>query len=500
MSYQGSVKCSGTCPCGSHGPYSGSFSDGPGNYGSLSRSQTCSWLVDSCYPTNITVSFASFDTERDRDFVTINECSSASCATRRQLARLSGNVVSASTNYTASTGFLEVVFTSDSYNSYAAGFEAAWRMETIMMTECLECPVGTYADVSGSSSCTECPAGSFQKGTGATGCIACPILATSPAGSTNQGACFCKEGFSGDGTSSCKACTPGNYRGKPSVTCSGTCPCGLHGPYSGSISDGPGSYGNSQTCSWLVASSVLTSIMIAFSSFDTERYSDFVTINECSSASCATRRQLARLSGNVVSASTNYTASTGFLEVVFTSDSYNSYAAGFEAAWRMETIMMTECLECPVGTYADVSGSSSCTECPAGSFQKGTGATGCVACPANTSSTVGSVVCLCDSGYSGDGTSSCKACTPGKYRGSVTCSGTCPCGLHGPSSGSISDGPGNYGNSQTCSWLVATNNSRIAIHNVGRGTCSKERPCSKCTGDCNSDDDCSPGLQVSFVI
>jgi ankyrin repeat protein len=130
-------------------------------------------------PTNIMISFSSFDTERDRDFVTINECSSASCATRRQLARLSGSAVSANTNYTASTGFLEVVFRSDDRATVAAtytGFEAAWTLgsiKTIMMTKCLECPAGTYTDASGSSSCTECLAGSFQNETGATGCVTC---------------------------------------------------------------------------------------------------------------------------------------------------------------------------------------------------------------------------------------------------------------------------------------------------------------------------------------
>ena len=130
-------------------------------------------------PTNIMISFSSFNTERDRDFVTINECSSASCATRRQLARLSGSAVSASTNYTASTGFLEVVFRSDDRATVAAtytGFEAAWTLgsiKTIMMTKCLECPAGTYTDASGSSSCTECLAGSFQNETGATGCVTC---------------------------------------------------------------------------------------------------------------------------------------------------------------------------------------------------------------------------------------------------------------------------------------------------------------------------------------
>jgi hypothetical protein len=176
MSYQGSVRCSGSCPCGSHGPYSGSFSDGPGNYGS---SQTCSWLVASGYPRNITISFASFNTESCCDFVTINECSSASCATRRQLARLSGSAVSANTNYTASTGFLEVVFTSDdraTVTATYAGFEAAWTLgsiKTIMMTKCLECPAGAYTNASGSSSCTKCTTGYFQKATGATGCVTC---------------------------------------------------------------------------------------------------------------------------------------------------------------------------------------------------------------------------------------------------------------------------------------------------------------------------------------
>jgi hypothetical protein len=83
MSYQGIVTCSSTCPCGSHCPFSGSFSDGPGDYG---NSQTCSWLVASSYPTNTMIAFCGYD------FVTINECSSESCTTRRQLARRKMNV------------------------------------------------------------------------------------------------------------------------------------------------------------------------------------------------------------------------------------------------------------------------------------------------------------------------------------------------------------------------------------------------------------------------
>jgi hypothetical protein len=51
------------------------------------------------------------------------------------LARLSGSDVSASTVYTASIGFLEVVFRSDNSET-RAGLEAEWSMRTIMMTEC----------------------------------------------------------------------------------------------------------------------------------------------------------------------------------------------------------------------------------------------------------------------------------------------------------------------------------------------------------------------------
>ena len=202
----------------------------------------------------------------------------------------------------------------------------------------------------------------------------------------------CGEGFVGNSSSACEACSPGkfmSYHG--SVRCSGgvglssSCPCGSHGPFSGSFSDGPGNYTQDSllSCVWLVASHYPTDIMIAFSSFDTKSGRDFVTINECSSADCATRRQLARLSGRAVSANTNYTSSTGFLEVVFKSDSRGTVTAtyaGFEAAWSMKTMMMTKCLECPFGTYTNVSGSSSCTRCRWDSFQNATGATECVTC------------------------------------------------------------------------------------------------------------------------
>ena len=88
--------------------------------------------------------------------------------------------------------------------------------------------------------------------------------------------------------------------------------------------------------------------------------------------------------------------------MVFRSDHLGSDTyAGIEAAWSMQTIMMTECPKCPAGTYTNVSGSSSCTLCPEGSFQNVTGATAshaCVACPPKCNSARTREICLCDSG------------------------------------------------------------------------------------------------------
>ena len=67
--------------------------------------------------------------------------------------------------------------------------------------------------------------------------------------------------------------------------------------------------------------------------------------------------------------------------------------------------------------------------------------------------------CFCCAGFYGDGVTGCVACEVGKYFSptSLTCSGTCPCT---PSfelpAGTVSDGPGDYKNGQTCAWTIAS--------------------------------------------
>jgi hypothetical protein len=115
----------------------------------------------------------------------------------------------------------------------------------------------------------------------------------------------------GRGVSSCETCVPGKYQSNSIViTCTGTCPCApSSGQSSGTFSDGPGYYDYNANCKWLIASTA--EIRLSFSAFNTESGYDFVTINRCSSSSCNTTEQVAKLSGGSVSSNTVYTSSTG---------------------------------------------------------------------------------------------------------------------------------------------------------------------------------------------
>jgi hypothetical protein len=122
------------------------------------------------------------------------------------------------------------------------------------------------------------------------------------------------------------------------VTCSGGCLCQPStGTSSGTISDGTSDYTNNANCNWLIASSGL--ISLSFSSFNTESGYDVVTINRCtSSSSCV--EQVASLSGSSVSLSTIYTSSTGYMQVVFTSDG-SVLRSGFVASWSVPSTSCT---------------------------------------------------------------------------------------------------------------------------------------------------------------
>ena len=118
-----------------------------------------------------------------------------------------------------------------------------------------------------------------------------------------------------------------------SVTCSGGCLCQPStGTFSGTISDGTSDYVNNLNCNWLIASSGV--ISLSFSSFNTESNYDFVTINSFTLGGTGWEdvEQVAKLSGSSVSPSAVFTSSTGYMQLVFTSDSSAGYP-GFVASW-----------------------------------------------------------------------------------------------------------------------------------------------------------------------
>ncbi len=141
---------------------------------------------------------------------------------------------------------------------------------------------------------------------------------------------------------------PATNEWKPQVTCSGDCPCTpSSGTTFGTFSDGPGDYANNQNCKWLVASPGL--ISLSFTLFDTYP-SDTVSIKWCTSAPCNTVEKEVTLLGRStclpyepckctqseapVSPSAIYTSSTGFLQVVFTSNGDGCSGSGFVALWN----------------------------------------------------------------------------------------------------------------------------------------------------------------------
>ena len=128
------VTCSGICECEpSTGKTAGTLSDGPGNTPDNALSgDTCQWLIVS--HATISLTFASFATEENYDYVRIKRCQDASCSLSEPLGELHGShdpamlqsyVSSPTTGYR----YLQVQFTSDSTTNYA-GFVANWNLQS----------------------------------------------------------------------------------------------------------------------------------------------------------------------------------------------------------------------------------------------------------------------------------------------------------------------------------------------------------------------------------
>ncbi len=235
-------------------------------------------------------------------------------------------------------------------------------LETIgndALSDCVTCDEGKYSVIHGSSTCLNCPSGTYLEkiiNDALSDCTACPSNSNTPAGSAALANCTCNAGWTAPATTA--------------MTCSGGCLCQPStGTFSGEISDGTSNNASYANCYWLIASSGL--ISLSFSSFSTESCCDFVTINRCnSSSSCV--EQASRLSGSSVSLGNIYTSSTGYMQVMFTSDG-SVASSGFVVSWSSRSNSST-CIVCVAGRYKASTGSAACTACGAGTYSTAVGA------------------------------------------------------------------------------------------------------------------------------
>ena len=102
-------------------------------------------------------------------------------------------------------------------------------------TVCMLCAAGKYKNASGSASCDDCPANTYATLIGANSlsvCVNCPVNSTSASGSPAVSSCRCSPGFTGPGGGVCVACASGKYK---TVNGTATCTDCWAGSYSGAL-------------------------------------------------------------------------------------------------------------------------------------------------------------------------------------------------------------------------------------------------------------------------
>ena len=199
-------------------------------------------------------------------------------------------------------------------------------------------------------------------------------------------------------------------------------------------------------CEWLIASQ--TEIRRSFAALNVEAAYDVVTVNRYSTASFTgdTFEEIARVSGNYTGEDlVTYKSSTGYLQVVFTSDE-NFALSGFVTDWRIRdpeaaglltSILHCTCVEgysresptrctaCSPGKYK-LQGNGACTSCTSGTYSPDTAKTNCTVCPPNSWSHLASTQCKCVPGHTSEG-SECVPCLPASYKATDSDGSCTPC-------------------------------------------------------------------------
>jgi hypothetical protein len=134
----------------------------------------------------------------------------------------------------------------------------------------------------------------------------------------------------GDGSDSAdfSACSDDQF-----ICCSGPC-CSDIG--SDEISDGPGHYGDSETCTWRFVSPS-DAFSLSFLDFNTESGFDYVRIYHCDDVAAESCAEVASLDGDLTGSTDTYNSpASGIMKLVFASDSSET-REGFVAQCKHRT-------------------------------------------------------------------------------------------------------------------------------------------------------------------
>jgi hypothetical protein len=166
------------------------------------------------------------------------------------------------------------------------------------------------------------------------------------------------------GATACTSCEPGKYAveedrsSSASLTCSGNCDCKplssvKRGNFTNDERDD--AYPRNLNCGWTISgefhpTNPTTEISLTFSEFDVQyqsqysSYNDYIYVYSCAEKTCDSsgRVLLGRMSSGCTQDCTNpqntFTSTTGFMKVVFTSNSlYDTTRSDLTASYRIRS-------------------------------------------------------------------------------------------------------------------------------------------------------------------
>ena len=304
---------------------------------------------------------------------------------------------------------------------------------------CTRCEPGKHKVSRGNSVCDTCPVAQYSAPAGRVDCDHCPLRSSAPEASTSRDNCTCLPGGYDSGDAASCTCSPGFAPTSATLTCYGGCACTpLSGAVRGDISDGglrPDKFGDTSEdvgiCVWVITTNDPTSdISLSFSALNVgpNYMADEVQLGNCVPP-CMETTQIALLYGTLTSVQldynggpdfmvqdTNFTSSTGILQVTFWMPTKRLVPSGFTAHWRM---VSSNCLACPLGQHKYAGGDGVCVHCLHDQYSSSAGAGSCQDCPENSNSPPASTRqtdCTCNAGYTGLDGGACAQCASGKYK------------------------------------------------------------------------------------